>query len=294
MFNAPIRCRGPFSHASPRKSTRRTLSLVGFLPFKTAEDALENAMAVAEGSLAASLQAFLQANLPAKAKKVAMAVSAPSLGGLIQESLGISCACNDYTAELLRGLRMHLYKFVPALRTGDLERAQLGLAHSYSRTKVKFDVNRADKHIIQSIAILDTLDKDINTFAMRVREWYSWHFPELVKIVPDNYLYAKCLLLIQKRESLTDEKKPSLEAILMDEHKAQAVIDASRHSMGMDIKEVPTTTPTPHAPPSPPPFTSSRLPSHRPLLPPPSHPSRSTSSMCTPSPSGSSSSQSTA
>jgi nucleolar protein 56 len=32
-------------------------------------------------------------------------------------------------------------------------------------------VNRADKHIIQSIAILDTLDKDINTFAMRVREW---------------------------------------------------------------------------------------------------------------------------
>ena len=23
------------------------------------------------------------------------------------------------------------------------------------------------------------LDKDINTFAMRVREWYCWHFPEL-------------------------------------------------------------------------------------------------------------------
>jgi hypothetical protein len=42
-------------------------------------------------------------------------------------------------------------------------------------SQVKFDVNRADKHIIQSIAILDTLDKDINTFAMRVREWCaSW------------------------------------------------------------------------------------------------------------------------
>ena len=247
-------------------------------------------MAVAEGSLAASLQAFLQANLPAKAKKVAMAVSAPSLGGLIQESLGISCACNDYTAELLRGLRMHLYKFVPALRTGDLERAQLGLAHSYSRTKVKFDVNRADKHIIQSIAILDTLDKDINTFAMRVREWYSWHFPELVKIVPDNYLYAKCLLLIQKRESLTDEKKPSLEAILMDEHKAQAVIDASRHSMGMDIKEVRTThhsTPLPPPPSPPPAFLLTALFFRL-------HPSRSTSSTCTPSPSASSSSPSTA
>ena len=26
---------------------------------------------------------------------------------------------------------------------------------------------------------------------MRVREWYSWHFPELVKIVNDNYQYAQ-------------------------------------------------------------------------------------------------------
>jgi hypothetical protein len=264
---------------------RRVMNLLAFLPFKTAEDALENVMAIAEGSLSASLQAFLQANLPAKAKKVAMGVSAHNLGSIIQESLGISCACNDYTAELLRGLRVHLPRFVPALRPGDLERAQLGLAHSYSRTKartptrhspapplpasplrapfraaicprrhlpappsaraasgritsgraasayapglslplrprtptahrahpsrtththraphrtrvrhacqVKFDVNRADKHIIQAIAILDTLDKDINTFAMRVREWYSWHFPELVKIVPDNCEHAE-------------------------------------------------------------------------------------------------------
>ena len=32
---------------------------------------------------------------------------------------------------------------------------------------MKFDVNRADKHIIQSIAILDNLDRDINTFATK-------------------------------------------------------------------------------------------------------------------------------
>lgn len=31
----------------------------------------------------------------------------------------------------------------------------------------------------------------MNTFVMRVREWYSWHFPELVKIVNDNYQYAQ-------------------------------------------------------------------------------------------------------
>jgi nucleolar protein 56 len=68
--------------------------------------------------------------------------------------------------------------FVPA----DLRRAQLGLAHSYSRAKVKFNVNKVDNMVIQAIALLDTLDKDINTFIMRVREWYSWHFPELIKV----------------------------------------------------------------------------------------------------------------
>jgi hypothetical protein len=51
----------------------------------------------------------------------------------------------------------------------DLEKAQLGLGHSYSRAKVKFNVNRVDNMIIQAISLLDTLDKDINTFCMRVR-----------------------------------------------------------------------------------------------------------------------------
>ena len=103
---------------------------------------------------------------------------------------------------------------------------------------MKFDVHRADKHIIQSIAILDTLDKDINTFAMRVREWHSWHFPELVKVINDNYIYARLIIFIKKRDSLTDESKPALEKIVLDDVKAQAVLDAARHSMGMDISEV--------------------------------------------------------
>jgi RNA processing factor Prp31 len=38
-------------------------------------------------------------------------------------------------------------------------------------TQVKFNVNKVDNMIIQAIALLDTLDKDINTFVMRVREW---------------------------------------------------------------------------------------------------------------------------
>jgi len=48
-------------------------------------------------------------------------------------------------------------------------KAQLGLGHSYSRAKVKFNVNRSDNMIIQAISLLDQLDKDVNTFSMRIR-----------------------------------------------------------------------------------------------------------------------------
>lgn len=116
--------------------------------------------------------------------------------------------------------------------------AQLGLGHAYSRTKVKFNVNRSDNMIIQGIALLDQLDKDVNTFSMRIREWYSYHFPELVKIVSDNYMYSRVVHLIKNRKELDESKLEELEEIIGDSAKAQAVLDASRSSMGMDISPI--------------------------------------------------------
>merc|ERR1719495_1930220 len=126
--------------------------------------------------------------------------------------------------------------------------AQLGLGHAYSRAKVKFNVNKPDNMIIQSIALLDQLDKDVNTFSMRIREWYSYHFPELVKIVNDNYVFAKCVKLLKDRkamlESISEDASKEteiigkLEEVLMDSGKARTVIDAAKASMGMDISAV--------------------------------------------------------
>ena len=62
----------------------------------------------------------------------------------------------------------HTYNFTE-LKEADLVKSQLGLAHSYSRAKVKFNVNRVDNMVIQSISLLDQLDKDLNTFSMRCR-----------------------------------------------------------------------------------------------------------------------------
>lgn len=102
---------------------------------------------------------------------------------------------------------------------------------------MKFNPGRADNMIIQSIALLDQLDKDINTFAMRVREWYSWHFPELKELVPDNFLFARCASFIKDKSKLTEEHVAGLTEILGDEEVAKKILKASRTSMGMDTAE---------------------------------------------------------
>ena len=71
--------------------------------------------------------------------------------------------------ELLRGIRLYFHKLVSGLAGPAAAQAQLGLGHSYSRAKVKFNVHRSDNMIIQSISLLDQLDKDVNTFSMRIR-----------------------------------------------------------------------------------------------------------------------------
>ena len=92
--------------------------------------------------------------------------------------------------------------------------------------------------IINAIALVDILDKDINTFIMRVREWYGWHFPELVKVINDNYLYAKLARAIKDKSTLNDDALKSLAEITGDEDVAKEVIGAAKASMGQDISPV--------------------------------------------------------
>uniref|UniRef100_A0A3P9IVH2 Nucleolar protein 56 n=1 Tax=Oryzias latipes TaxID=8090 RepID=A0A3P9IVH2_ORYLA len=191
------------------------------------------------GVVHADLKLFLETNLALSGKKKAsLGVSDAKIGAALQEELNISIQTGGVVAEITRGIRLHFHSLVKGLTSLAASKAQLGLGHSYSRAKVKFNVNRADNMIIQSIALLDQLDKDINTFSMRVREWYGYHFPELIKIVSENSMYCRMAQLIGNRKELTEEKLESLEEVVMDSAKAQAILEASRSSMGMDISPI--------------------------------------------------------
>lgn len=233
----------------------RAVKLKAFAPFENAAQALENANAISEHAVSGTLQNFLELNLPKqkaskKTSAFALGVVDPALATALGEA-GFPCRSDDAVREVLRGCRQHLERFVQGLQSGASQQAQLGLGHSYSRSKVKFNPARSDNMIIQSIALLDQLDKDVNTFAMRVREWYSWHFPELKDIVKDNIMFARSASLIQDKATLlgktngagegTAEKNEKLEAlqeVVGDEELVQQIVAAAKTSMGMDCSDI--------------------------------------------------------
>ncbi|KIW33112.1 uncharacterized protein PV07_04604 [Cladophialophora immunda] len=220
----------------------KMVDLVSFLPFESGKQALSELNDISEGIASDFLKSFLELNLPkaGKKNKVTLGVSDKILAASIKTAFSnIECETGDTSEvvqDMLRGIRLHSEKLLKQLREGDTNTAQLGLGHAYSRAKVKFSVQKNDNHIIQAIAILDQLDKAINTFSMRVREWYSWHFPELIKIVSDNHKYAMVALFVKDKKTLSDGSLHDLAAVVDDDEEiSKSIIDAAKTSMGQEI-----------------------------------------------------------
>lgn len=218
----------------------KIVKLTAFAPFKMPENALGHITKLTDGILGEELSEFLTVNLPKpdkKNKQYQLGVGDAKLGAAIQESLSIPCVCDEFVQEMFRGIRLHFHSFID-LPLPDVEKAQLALAHAYSRTKVKFDVNRTDNMVKQAVFLFDQLDKDINKMSMRAKEWYGGHFPELARLVDDNIVFCRLIILIKSRSSLSDESLPALEEITKDGAKAKEILDTSRISMGFDLSEI--------------------------------------------------------
>ena len=120
---------------------------------------------------------------------------------------------------------------MPGLLPDDISTMSLGLSHSLSRHKLKFSPDKVDTMVVQAIALLDDLDKELNTYAMRVKEWYGWHFPELGRILNDNLAFARVVLAMGMRSRAATA---DLAEILPEEIEA-SVKAAAEVSMGTEI-----------------------------------------------------------
>ena len=87
--------------------------------------------------------------------------------------------------------------------------------------------------IIQAISLLDDLEKELNNYMMRLREWYGWHFPELTKILSDSLVYSKVVKHVGQRVNFHNSDLSSI----VPEEVEKEVKEAAEISMGTEINE---------------------------------------------------------
>jgi nucleolar protein 58 len=156
------------------------------------------------------------------------------LGKAIKEKLGIECKVGTKADELLRCIRFQMTSLLSDLDEKELKSMSLGLSHTMSRYKLSFSTEKVDTMIIQAVSLLDDLDKELNNYAMRLKEWYSWHFPELAKIVTDNITYAQMVMQIGMRQTVKNLDMDVMTEIVPEEI-AQQIKEAAEISMGTEI-----------------------------------------------------------
>jgi nucleolar protein 56 len=127
-----------------------------------------------------------------------------------------------------------------AVETGfakDVEEASLwtrNVSMEFARLRVKGAIEQKDLIVAQAIQTLDDLDRSVNLFMGRLREWYGVHFPELDRLVEKHETYARLVLNLGAREnfSLDNLKKEDI-----PEGKAKAAAEVAESSMGADVSQ---------------------------------------------------------
>lgn len=195
--------------------------------------ALEEAAALSQGQIPPLLSSLLE-DLQAE-KKASLAVADLKLGTAISNlpKLNVSPVAGTETMDLFRAVREHVSSLIPGLDQDVIDRMTLGLSHSMSRHKLKFSPDKVDSMIIQAIKMLDDIDKELNVYAMRTKEWYGWHFPEMAKTLNDNLAYARVVRHVGMRDNFKDA---DLSEILPED--VEVALKASAElSMGVEITE---------------------------------------------------------
>jgi len=135
-------------------------------------------------------------------------------------------------------LRANLEQF--AVQTGFIKESdQLrDWMHRVSMEMTKLKVRKAaekrDMLVVQAIQAIDDLDKAVNVFMGRIREWYGLHFPELDRIVEKHETYARLIVNLGRRENFTADH---LEKEGLPRTRADQIAEVAARSMGGGLED---------------------------------------------------------
>lgn len=155
-----------FQYFQTADKAEKFVQLHAFKKFKDTKEALKTVTKLMEGDLTTRAFKFLKKNSIVDKVQEKIAVYEKTLAKNIQAKLGIEVETGSKYRELIRGIRFQMNSLLQGLTAQELTNMSLGLAHSVSRYKLKFNTEKVDQMIIQAVNLLEDLDKELNNYAM--------------------------------------------------------------------------------------------------------------------------------
>ena len=221
-----------FNELVKEQDPNNIVSLDYLFKFERADEAIEECQAINDGVMSKTLQKFLKATI-CKQENSDLIVVDSNLSQAIKNKLTIETKYPTGTLLLDRFIREKIGELIPEIAPKEMHSMELGLAHNWSSFKIKFSPEKIDTMIIQAVNLLDDLDKEINIYSMRVREWYGWHFPEMTKHVVDHSVYCQLVCKIGMRDNCKNVDMSEL----VDANVEEEIKNASIVSMGSEISQ---------------------------------------------------------
>ncbi|XP_020873038.1 probable nucleolar protein 5-2 [Arabidopsis lyrata subsp. lyrata] len=181
------------THFQSAEAANEAVVLVAFYEFPSQIHAFVELESIKMSLMSPALRGFLLAHCQVVGET--LGVGDPDLGDRISSDLPIPCLHNIAVHELLRGVRSQSSALV-----GDPPRMarDRALSHRLARQAmgIGLEPDMVDAFIRTTVGLYDALVKELNTYTMRLREWYGPHFPELSSIVQPQIPYVKSVLLM--------------------------------------------------------------------------------------------------
>ncbi len=146
--------------------------------------------------------------------------------------------CEDIA--FLKECRGHMIQFwmdskIPFTAKKLTERTKI-LSEIMIKAQIAETATQEDYQVKQAVDTINDLDKSVNFFSSRLREWYGLHYPELTdKLVADNIQFARYVSKIGLRKNFTPEflqKEMGLQ-----EDRAILLSEKAQRSMGGQLSE---------------------------------------------------------
>ena len=153
----------------------------------------------------------------------------------INETLGIEVSVEP-SSEAGKIFRENSIKF--ALELGFVEKPEQfhlqvhKVSIELAKMKVKKTAEKRDLQAAQASLSIDDLDKSLNLFMSRIREWFGLHFPELDRLLEKNETYARLVVNLGRKENFVIE---NLENEGIPKNKSESIVKVAEASMGADI-----------------------------------------------------------